>query len=142
VGTSISISPDDSTLAFVGIRNGQRQVFLRRFDSFEATPVRGSVGAVTVAFSADSRELLVGMSDTSLKRFRLVDGFTATVAPATQDWSGSWLSDGRVVYSAGGSLFIKGANSDAPPTPLTKSEPGSTMIDSLPVAVPGADAIV
>ena len=73
VGAAVSLSPDGSSLAFVGVRNGVRQVFLRRFEAFEIVPVKGTESAVSCVFSLDGKELLVGTSDTSLRRIRLGD---------------------------------------------------------------------
>ena len=68
-----SLSADGRTLAFVGIRGGLRLAFLRRFDSDDVTPVRGSDGAVSVTLSPDGREVLVHIKkDSSLKLIPVV----------------------------------------------------------------------
>ena len=57
-GSAMSLSPDGSTLAFVGVGYGIRQVYLRRLNEFETSPVRGTETAVSCVFSPDGRELL------------------------------------------------------------------------------------
>jgi Tol biopolymer transport system component len=141
VGAAFSLSPDGRTLAFVGVRGGVRQAFIRRFDTFDVTPVRGSDGSVSCIFSPDGRELLVGTSDTSLRRIRLADGFMTVAARGTSDYVGAWLGDGRIVYASNGRLFMTGATPTAEPAQLTQPVEGSTSIESLPVAIPGADAV-
>ena len=53
------ISPDGRTIAFDGVRAGQRQVYLRRLDQLEAVPVQGTEGTVFTGFSSDGAWLLV-----------------------------------------------------------------------------------
>ncbi|HEX5217385.1 MAG TPA: protein kinase [Vicinamibacterales bacterium] len=141
VGSAFSLAPEGKMLAFVGIRGGVRQAFIRRFDSDDVTPIRGSEGAVSVVFSPDSREVLVGASDTSLRRIRLTDGFMTIAAKSATAYLGGWLADGRVAYATGGRLFVSGAKSDAEPKQLTQPTEGSTSVEMNPVNVPGANAI-
>ena len=72
-GSAMSLSPDGSTLAFVGVGYGIRQLYLRRLNEFETSPVRGTETAVSCVFSPDGRELLIGMTDTSLRRLRVAE---------------------------------------------------------------------
>ena len=141
VGTAFSLSSDGRTLAFVGIRGGVRQAFLRRFDSDDVTPVRGSEGAISVAVSPDGREVLVGASDTSLRRIRLTDGFMTVVANSVGGYVGGWLADGRIAYPAGGRLFLSGDTPEAESKQLTQPTVGSKSVEMNPVGVPGANAI-
>src|SRR5262245_30987512 len=106
VGAAVSLSPDGSSLALVGVRDGVRQAFLRRFDAFDVEPVKGTESAVSCVFSLDGKELLVGLSDTSLRRIRLGDGFTEIVTPTTSEYYGGWLADGHVVFTRDGHLWI------------------------------------
>jgi Tol biopolymer transport system component len=141
VGAAFSLSPDGRSLAFIGTRGGVRQAFIRRFDTFDVMPVRGSEGSVSCIFSPDGRELLIGTSDTSLRRIRLVDGFMTVAAKGTSDYVGAWLPNGRIVYASDGRLFMTGATEGAEPTQLTQPVQGSTSIEQMPVAIPGADAV-
>jgi len=141
VGSSFSLAPDGQTLAFVGIRGGVRQALLRRFDSDEVTPIRGSDGAISVAFSPDGREVLIGGSDTSIRRIRLVDGFLTVSARSVGGYVGGWLPNGQIAYTANGRIFMTPATPGAEPKQLTQPTAGSTSIETNPVAVPGANAI-
>src|SRR5262245_9747089 len=42
---TLAISPDGTRLAFVGVRNSVRSIYLRRLDRFDAEPLRGTDGA-------------------------------------------------------------------------------------------------
>ena len=142
VGAAVSLAPDGSSLAIVGVRNGVRQVFLRHFDTLDVVPVKGTESAVSCVFSLDGKELLVGTSDTSLRRVRLADGLVELVTPTTSEYYGGWLPAGRVVFTRDGRLWMSGATPGASATQLTQPSPGSTAVESQPVPVPGTDAIL
>jgi Tol biopolymer transport system component len=142
VGAAISLAPDGKTLAFVGVRDGVRQVFLRRVDAFDVSPVKGTDAAVSCVFSLDGREILVGTSDTSLRRVRLTDGLVEVITPMTSEYYGGWLHDGRIVFTRDGRLWISGGAPGSSPTQLTKAQPGAPATESQPVAVPGTNAVL
>jgi serine/threonine protein kinase/Tol biopolymer transport system component len=142
VGAAISLSPDGRTLAFVGVRSGVRQVFLRRLDAFDITPIRGTESAVSCLFSPDGRNVLVGAADTSLRRVRLVDGLVEMVVANTSEYLGGWLSNDRVVFTKGNRLWMADVASGSPMTQLTEEVAGSSDVESQPVPVPGADAVL
>jgi hypothetical protein len=130
-GTAASLSPDGSTFALVGI--GIRRVFLRRLDQFEITPVRGTESAGSCVFSPDGRELLVGVSDSSLFRIRLSDGLIQTIAPPPSAFWSAWLPNGRAVFTKDGRLWMSGQTPGAAATQLTEAQAGSTASESQPV---------
>ena len=142
VGASLSLSPDGTTLAFVGVGNGVRRVYLRRLDQFEVTSLAGTETAVACVFSPDGRYLLVGLADSSLRRLRLSDNLVDPVAPNSSEYLGGWTSDGRIVLTKEGRLWLLSNTPGAAPTQLTTAEPGSTVIDFKPVPVPGTDALL
>ena len=142
VGAAVSLSPDGQTLAFVGVRDGVRQLFLRRIDAFDVTPVKGSESAVSCVFSLDGKEVLVGTSDTSLRRIRLTDGLVEVITPMTSEYYGGFLHDGRIVFTRDGRLWVSGSTPGSTAVQLTKTQPGATATESQPVGVPGANAIL
>jgi Tol biopolymer transport system component len=139
---SVCLSPDGSSLAFVGIREGIRQVFQRRLDQDRIAPVPGTENAFSCAFSPNGRELLVGLGDSSLQRMGLFDGKTEPVAPSTSSYMGAWLPNGRVVFAKDGRLWMSGATPGAAPTQLTSARAGSTAVEMHPVPVPGGKAVL
>ena len=141
-GSAMSVSPDGSTLAFVGVGYGIRQLYLRRLNEFEMSPVRGTETAVSCVFSPDGRELLIGMSDTSLRRLRVADGVIDVVTPTSSEFLGGWLSDGRVVFTKEGRLWVQGA-AGTPAVQVTKPETAApTTVESMPVPVRSRNAML
>jgi Tol biopolymer transport system component len=144
-GGSVSLSPNGSILAFVGVGagDGVRRVYTRKMDRFEITPVRGTDKANGCEFSPNGRELLVAFGDSSLRRIRLSDGLNETVTPNTKELMGAaWLPDGRLVFSSDGRLWMSGETPGAAPTQLTEARAASTAEEVQPVAVPGGQAVL
>ena len=76
------LSPDGRTIAFDGVSDGQRQVYVRRLDQLDAVPVRGAEGASLAGFSPDGEWLLFSTSQQPglLKRVPLTGGPAITIA--------------------------------------------------------------
>jgi len=112
IGTPLTLSPDGTTLVYAG---GQ-QLFLRRLDQLHPVPLPNTQGAAQPFFSPDG--LHVGfLADGSLKRVALAGGPAVTLAPVAGISGGSWGANDRIVYSAGGKLFLVPA-SGGTPTPV------------------------
>jgi len=59
-GPALALAPDGSTIAFVGRRGEQHQLFVHRLADGTTTPIRGVFGPVTPVFSPDSRWVAFG----------------------------------------------------------------------------------
>ena len=103
---TVASSPDGRSLAFVGTALGERQLFLRRLDRFEATPVRGTEGATTSFFSPDGNALGFATSAGELRTVSLVDGLVTTAARgASILYGAAWTADDYLVYVHDGALW-------------------------------------
>jgi TolB-like protein/Flp pilus assembly protein TadD len=106
-GDSIAISPDGKYLVYVGVDSlGIRRLYLRdRTKDFEATPIRGTEGAMCPFFRPDGNWIGFFAKDEStaqcdLKRVRIQGGapeFICTVAPVP--CGGCWSEDDFIIYS-------------------------------------------
>ncbi|MHC4534031.1 MAG: TPR end-of-group domain-containing protein, partial [Planctomycetota bacterium] len=106
-GNSIAISPDGKYLVYVGVDAlGTRRLYLRDMTKdFEATPIRGTEGAMCPFFRPDGEWIGFFAKDEStaecaLKRVRTQSGlpeFICRVAPVP--CGGSWSQDGFIIYS-------------------------------------------
>jgi len=108
-------SPDGSLFLYVGPAVGgasgrgpnqlsaATQLWIRRRDRFEATPVPGTEGAWLAAFSPDGR--WIAFEQDGHIRKAAVDGLTATDvadSAATIVPGIAWLEDHTIVYASGG----------------------------------------
>jgi Tol biopolymer transport system component len=122
---AMAISPDGKQLAYVAIRSGTAQLFLRAMDGFDARPVPGTEGAYAPFFSPDSQ--WVGFfSAGSLEKVAVNGGAPITLSPASLGsgaHGGSWNSRGAIVFSpqAVGPLQ-QVTDQGGMPAPLTKLE--------------------
>ena len=76
----MTLSPDGTRVAFIGIREGKRQLFLRALNSPEEQPVAGTEGAFcTPAFSPDG-QWLAFYSDGKLQKVPYTGGTPIALA--------------------------------------------------------------
>jgi eukaryotic-like serine/threonine-protein kinase len=95
-----SISADGSRFAFVGVREGIRRVYVRRFDETELRSIPGTETAGGVVLSADGRSAAFTTSDTRLATVALSTGDVEPVTAGVSIYSGpALLGDGSVVFS-------------------------------------------
>jgi hypothetical protein len=95
---TLAISPGDK-VAFVGVRDGQGALYLRRLDRFEAARLPNT-GSATAPFFSPDGERLGFFARGRLWRIDLPDGVPIDVGPAPKDSvGGSWGEDGRIVYT-------------------------------------------
>jgi Tol biopolymer transport system component/tRNA A-37 threonylcarbamoyl transferase component Bud32 len=93
------IAPDGRTIAFVASHpSGARQLYVRRLDALEASPLAGTDGATFPFWSPDGRA--VGFfADGRLKRVEIDGGAVLTVCDAASGRGGTWSRDGRILFS-------------------------------------------
>jgi Tol biopolymer transport system component len=98
---TFALSPDGSELAFVAAGpNGERQVWRRPLNSFDAKPVSGTNGAVSVFWSPDGRSIGF-FAGGQLRRLDLSSGAAVPLCPAPQGagLTASWSNTGRIVFA-------------------------------------------
>ena len=133
---TVASSPDGRSLAFVGTALGERQLFLRRLDRFEATPVRGTEGATTSFFSPDGNALGFATSAGELRTVSLVDGLVTTAARgASILYGAAWTSDDYLVYVHDGALWQVHRTGGEPKALTTLS--GDEVTQAFPTPLPG-----
>ena len=103
---TVAVSPDGSRVAFVGVRTGVRQVFLRALDQFEVVPLQGSDNATACFFSPDGRSLAVMTNVGVFKTISLANGSATTLTDAANFlYGGDWSEDDQIVFVRGGTLW-------------------------------------
>uniref|UniRef100_Q01ZL0 Serine/threonine protein kinase n=1 Tax=Solibacter usitatus (strain Ellin6076) TaxID=234267 RepID=Q01ZL0_SOLUE len=135
--TDLAVSPDGKFLAYIGLREGSRQLFFRAMDSLETTALPGTEGASdTVFFSPDG--LWVGFLQgrpNVLKKISIGGGLPVTVAN-TQGCGGDWGADGQIRFGRLDGIFQVPAGGGAVKTliatDLSKGERGLGAPQLLP----------
>ncbi|MBV8146419.1 MAG: protein kinase, partial [Gammaproteobacteria bacterium] len=94
--TAFAWSPDGHALAFGGGRAGAEQLYIRRLDQLQATPLAGTEVATGPFFSPDGQ--WVGFwADDELKKIPISGGPVVTICKAPMIGSATW-ADGDVIF--------------------------------------------
>jgi eukaryotic-like serine/threonine-protein kinase len=118
-----TISPDGRFLAFTALRSRalSSTLWLRAADSMDARELPGSDGAVTAFWSPDSKWIAF-FANGKIKKIPVSGGSAQVLCDAfvLTDWdSGTWSSEGIIVFSSRGVLHRISADGGLP-TVLTK----------------------
>ncbi len=108
--TALAWSPNGQTLAFIGVQNGVRRVFLRDLSNDAARPIAGTEGARALTFSPAGDEIAYWV-DTVLRRVSVAGGPSATIRIA-KDVSGMAWGPAGLVVGEGTLIFstVEGAD--------------------------------
>ena len=142
-GSGITISPDGTRVAFVAIRDGTRQVYVRQLDRFDAEPVRGTETVVYAMFAPDGGSLAFSTADRVLKRVSMKDSLPDVVTNDIDlQYGGAWAPDGRIIFGREGALWVVAAGRRWQPRRLTtldvqRGEVGHRW----PIVVPGGSVL-
>ena len=137
-GPAVALSPDGRTLALVVAKSGVSQLYVRRLDQLEATPLAGTSGARAPFFSPDGRWIGFFASGT-LKKIATSGGAAITLSPGML--GGAWGNDG-IVFSPGISGPLARVSSDGgTPKPLTALSEGERT-HRWPQLLPGERAVL
>jgi len=104
---NLAISPDGTRVAFAGVLGGRRLLYVRRFDEFEAVPIKGTETVNVVCFSPDGTALAFISSERVLKTVSLADGLV-TPLDSDADYTGgglAWSAGGLITFGSRGTLW-------------------------------------
>lgn len=93
---SLAVSPDGQTIAVVLVKDGRQQIWLRRLDSPEMTPLAGTEGAANPFWSPDSRSIGF-FADAQLKKIDAAGGPVQTLCDALGALGGTWNRSGDIL---------------------------------------------
>jgi eukaryotic-like serine/threonine-protein kinase len=140
---TVAVSPDGSRVAFVGVRSGTRQVYLRALDQLESAPLQGSDSATVCFFSPDGQSIGIVTNTGVIRTISLADGLVTTVTDGANFLYGAaWGENDRIVFVRAGTLW-QVARSGGTATQLTKL--GGVKGDTLhanPAFLPGSKALL
>jgi Tol biopolymer transport system component/predicted Ser/Thr protein kinase len=142
-GRTMALSPDGSQLAFIGTLSGARNIYLRRLDQFEATPLRGTDGASTLFYSADGTSIGFVTSSGILKTISLVDGVIATeVDGAGFLTGGAWGADDSMIFPRGATLWRRLRKGPAAKQVTTLDAARGDVRHAWPAVLPGSRTLL
>ena len=119
---SVAVSPDGRYVAFRVQLGASSQLYLRRTDDFEGTPIQGSEGAHTPFFSPDG-QWIAFLSSGRIFKAPVAGGPPIMVASAPSlsptSPGATWGRDGTIVFAAGASGLMRVADAGGTPEVLT-----------------------
>jgi tRNA A-37 threonylcarbamoyl transferase component Bud32 len=96
---TLALSPRGDRVAFVGLKDGEGALYLRRFDSFDTVRLTKTEGAAMPFFSPDGTRLAF-FARGRLWRIDLPDGVPVELTSSSgTSVGGSWGDDGQIVYA-------------------------------------------
>ncbi len=134
-------APDGSFIVYIGPSEGGNQLWLKRRDSYAATPVPGTVGASCFTISPDGGWIGF-ITNGRLSKVAVSGGAPVLLASdnVATEYGVAWLDDGTLVYplrGAAGLMRIPAAGGT--PSPLWKSD---STLSLLPSALPGGHGVL
>jgi serine/threonine protein kinase len=130
-GISFDISPDGTRIAYVGVRDGVRSLFVHTLNSGKTVEVPDSRDTGTPMFSPDSQRLAFGQNPV-LRMLPAGGGPIQTVPGITASGQMTWAADNRFL-TGGASRPIRTTTGDD--AFITKMEPGDEA-HGTPVMLP------
>ena len=99
----LALSPDGRLLAYVGLHDGKRQLFLRTLSEREPVAVAGTDGAVSPFFSPDG-QWIAFFAQGALKKVAVGGaGLQVICGDVADSRGGSWGGDGNIYFAPTGS---------------------------------------
>jgi serine/threonine-protein kinase len=141
----IALSPDGRKLIYGVQRGTTSQLYLRRMESVQATPIRGTEGAVVPFFSPDG-EWLGFFADGALKKVPVEGGAPVTISDVQVGRSGaSWGPEGKIVFAYPGSrglLQVSDDGGEAELLPVVTDDDHQFADVRWPEVLPSGEAVL
>jgi len=109
--SSFALSPDGRRLAFVAASSGQPMLWVRDLDSANGRVLPGTEGARRPFWSPDSRSIGFFMNS-ELRRIEARGGAPQTITYLLAGTTGTWGSDGTILFSSTASPSLRRVNAD------------------------------
>jgi eukaryotic-like serine/threonine-protein kinase len=139
--TSPRIASNGRRVAFVGVREGNRQLYVRDLTEPNARPIAGTEGTIVAALSPDSQSAAIVGTDGKLRRLHLESGSSQELAAGVDIVGGlHWAADGTIIFSRVTALVAMPSAGGAA-RELTVAGPGELSLTH-PAATPDGRTIL
>ena len=144
-GASAVLSPDGAMLAFAAQKSAatDTQLFVRRLDQLQATPLSGTDGVRNPFFSPDG-QWVAFFAGGKLKKISVTGGAAVTLCDAPSGRGGTWAEDGTIVFTPDNTAqvrLLRVPSGGGTPQPLTTLAQGETT-QRWPQVLPGGKAVL
>jgi serine/threonine-protein kinase len=142
--TAIALSHDGQTVVFSGVRGNARQLFKRKLNEVEATPMTGTEGARFPFLSPDGQWVGFQVED-KLKKTPLGGGPPVVICDVPRSpgvVGASWSADDRIVFSTVRGISVVSAAGGTPTAITTADSHGAVLGHLTPHILPGGKAIL
>jgi Tol biopolymer transport system component len=151
LGAAMILSPDGTLIAFVGHTSGggSSQLYVRRLDQLQPTPLAGTDDAESPFFSPDG-QWIAFFAGGKLKKIAVTGGAAVTLCDAPRERGGAWGDDGTIVFApvsfASNASLVAGllrvSSTGGTPAPLTPQAERETPQARWPQILPGGRAVL
>ena len=143
-GDAMSLSPDGAVVAFVAQKSagGSPQLYVRRLNQLQATPLSGTDDADSPFFSPDG-QWIAFFAGGKLKKIAVTGGAAVTLCDAPSVRGGAWGEDGTIVFSPNQrrERLMRVSSAGGTPEPLTSLAEGE-VTQLWPQMLPGGKAVL
>jgi len=138
----IALSPDGTTLVFVGPSTQGVQLWLQSRDQLDPVPIPGTEGAAAPFFSPDGRQVgFLNVGRQSLQAVTLGEGGITTLVPSRVRRVGADWSDDGIVYVDEARGLMRLAAGQTPAEAVVLLDPEQEAEPQWPHALPGGGVL-
>jgi serine/threonine-protein kinase len=137
-GAAAILSPDGTTLAFVGQQANQTRLFVRKLDQLQAAALAGTDGAANPFFSPDG-QWIAFFAGGKLKKIAVAGGAAVTLCDAPAGRGGTWTDDDAIIFTPATQIdvtLMRVAASGGTPTAFGAAVQGALAGQRWPQALP------
>jgi serine/threonine-protein kinase len=140
--TPVAISPDGTAVVFVVRHSGISQLYVRRLDRLEATPLKGTDNAFYPFFSPDG-QWVAFFATGKLKKVSALGGTPVTLCDAPTSRGGTWSPDNSIIFGSANSGLMRVPASGGTPERLTRLDSSrGERSHRWPRVLPGGKAVL
>ena len=141
----MTFSPSGNAIVFLGMGDGQRQLYLRELDSQQARPIAGTEGAFCTPFFSPDGQWIGFLADGKLKKASLNGSAVVALADMPGISGASWEIEEAIILSPGpGTRGLQRvpAAGGAPVQVTTLDTASSERAHQWPQVLPGGNTVL